>query len=721
MPGYYASVQKLLMRMSAESMREFAQLTTDEARVRYVINLQGRDDILRVTQHFRCKSDQKAQVARERGNALYAAKKFDEALTEYNRAVVSASWPMTSDSSTCTSEAERTPLSSSLSLDQSSDLQRTRPSKLRSSKSEGGDVTTSTQLALALGNRSATLMQMHKFDACAADVDLALATGFPSHLRYKLLDRKGRCLAKSGNAPGAVEALNAAIASLEVTNLKEAERERITNVCLKEIQECHGASGCTEQRPSLVKHNRRKAFEQKSVKFVATPPVLLGTNQALPTAATGILVSHSPTKGRCIMTSEQIKPGDVIISERPFASVLSPRLWSQRCYACMTSLPLNPVACFECSAVRFCTTRCLTDAWHSFHRYECRYLALLTASGTGIMAQLALRTLLVTSHKDLLQYATSSKQTTGSLERVANGFVALTQLLSHSETRDSNELFQFAILAVYLRNVLLHAGFVADLSESASAAAAGVTPQQLSSCVGATLLRVIQVIACNGIEITQLTDGATLNKTNPETVGLALAPTVALLNHSCDPLAEVVFYDDRCVVQAVQPIEAGAEVCIDYGYLFYTTSRSERQSCLKAQYHFDCDCQACAEKWPLKSKLWDGIPPLKCTECGARLKVLKQRNPQATTCSVCAATHNVVAIFDNLRTASETFERAVAYAREFDAFTAVPMLEEHLTMLRAQVALPYKEYTSCVSTLKQCFRLLANKSSALKKRLEVPE
>ena len=718
MPGYYASVQKLLMRMSAESMREFADLTSDDARVRYVIALQDRDDILRVTQHFRCKSDEKAQTARERGNALYAAKKLDEALIEYNRAVTSATWPMTSDSSTCTSEHDRTPLSSSLSLDYSSDSPaRARPAKLRSSKSEGGDVMTSTQLALALGNRSATLMQLQQFDACASDVDLALATGFPAHLRYKLLDRKGRCMMKSGNRRGAVEAFHAAIAALEASHLDATQREKIARLCQAEIERCH-ATSASEHRSALTSQSARKSRDSRSVTFVTSPPTILAESQSLPNAASGVHVSQSTTRGRHVVTSDAIKPGDVIISEKPFASVLSPRLWSQRCYACMTSLPLNPVACFECASVRFCSTRCLTDAWHSFHRYECRYLALLTASGTGIMAQLALRTVLVTSHKELLLHATESEKTASPETVTSRGFGALKHLVTHSDARDSNELFQFAILAVYIRNVLLHAGFVADLSDAAAASAANVSPQQLSSCIGATLLFLIQVIACNGIEITQLSDGVTLNKTNPETVGLALAPTVALLNHACDPLAEVVFFNDRCVVQALQPIAAGEEVCIDYGYLFYTTARSERQACLKAQYHFECDCRACVEKWPLKSKLWDGIPPLKCAQCGARLKVLKQRNPQATSCPVCAATHNIVAIFDRLRSASQTFERAVTYAREFDADTAVPMLQEHVSHLHADVALPYKEYTTCVSNLKQCLRLLGNKSAALEKRLQ---
>ena len=79
----------------------------------------------------------------------------------------------------------------------------------------------------------------------------------------------------------------------------------------------------------------------------------------------------------------------------------------------------------------------------------------------------------------------------------------------------------------------------------------------VGSKVGGTVLRFLQIISCNGVEINEMTIGETLAKSHPDSIGLALYPTVSLLNHACDPVLELVFYRNVCVARAIQNVQAG--------------------------------------------------------------------------------------------------------------------------------------------------------------------
>lgn len=51
----------------------------------------------------------------------------------------------------------------------------------------------------------------------------------------------------------------------------------------------------------------------------------------------------------------------------------------------------NPVNCSLCSAVLFCSDDCATEAWKTYHQFECGHLSILRSLGAD--AQLALRVL----------------------------------------------------------------------------------------------------------------------------------------------------------------------------------------------------------------------------------------------------------------------------------------------------------------------------------------
>jgi hypothetical protein len=292
------------------------------------------------------------------------------------------------------------------------------------------------------------------------------------------------------------------------------------------------------------------------------------------------------------------------------------------------------------------------------------------------------------------------------------GYMGLYNLLTHTGQRSRNDLFQYTILSVYLLEIL-------DLVDFFHSDNPDNSPDpRLRPCIGGIILRFLKIISCNGIELTEMHVGNALQKSNPDTIGLGLFPTVSLLNHSCDPNLELIFYNNTCAVKAIQNIAAGKELCIDYGYLYYITPRKQRQLSLAAQYFFDCHCHACTKDWTVKSNLKSDIPVLKCEKCCSPLLAVflvndnplaEEQDPNQHQCRKCGHVQNPMDVYEKLQKSSVLFERAMDQARRWEMKRALPMLQHHLSLLDKHVCLPWKDYVSCVSTIKQCYRMEGNR------------
>jgi len=278
------------------------------------------------------------------------------------------------------------------------------------------------------------------------------------------------------------------------------------------------------------------------------------------------------------------------------------------------------------------------------------------------------------------------------------GYVSLYGLLSHTESRSPAELFQYTLLAIWLTDILYRTAFARSGSDD---------KEQVM--IGGIVLRFLQIVACNAVEITELQVADTLHRSHPVSIGLALYPTVSLLNHSCDPVLELIFYDDACVVRAVQNTRTGRELFIDYGQVYYVTGRADRRDALSRQYYFDCQCVACSLDWGLKSHLPSGAAALKCVDCGMVLSA-GELSADPVECGRCHREQAGIADrLDMLATSQTAAEKAIVEARKFRVTkSTMSALEEHLTLIDKYIQLPWKDYVVCLSTLKQCYRYLGN-------------
>ena len=72
-------------------------------------------------------------------------------------------------------------------------------------------------------------------------------------------------------------------------------------------------------------------------------------------------------------------------------------------------------------------------------------------------------------------------------------------------------------------------------------------------------------------------------------VGGAVYPTLACVNHSCDPNITLVNFGKKAVALAVRQIKAGAEINDSYGAVYHHMDKAERQQFLqvgKLKSHF---------------------------------------------------------------------------------------------------------------------------------------
>ncbi|KAI7753510.1 hypothetical protein M8C21_031974 [Ambrosia artemisiifolia] len=85
-------------------------------------------------------------------------------------------------------------------------------------------------------------------------------------------------------------------------------------------------------------------------------------------------VSTLPDKGRCLFTTRDFSPGEIILSEEPYVSVPNKSSGESRCDWCFTSS--NIKRCSSCHVVWYCGSRCQKSDW-KLHRLECQLLSQL--------------------------------------------------------------------------------------------------------------------------------------------------------------------------------------------------------------------------------------------------------------------------------------------------------------------------------------------------------
>jgi len=423
--------------------------------------------------------------------------------------------------------------------------------------------------------RSAALFHLRHYTESLRDIELAVEHGYPETTCYKLFERQGSVYQALGNTSEAMASYQKALDNLVTAGLSPKATATWQANIDKQMKNCQKAN---------VK--RAPGIETEGLKM-AVPALTGDPNEKYPSASVAVKVQYDASFGRHTVADRDIKVGDVLMAETPFASVMLPGEYvAKHCYHCFAETEA-PVPCRQCSTWLFCSRECADKAWKQYHWAECSFAELLKPTLCAKIGHLAARLVMRQGIDSFVSYLRSSavRKTKAdecgfSAEGVYDhsSYDSVYHLVTSTRLRSVEDLFEFTILSCVLVKIMVASGFLKEIASS---------PAELE-LIGGAVLRHLQIIQCNAFRIIELTRPTKFDEPKPEPVGVGLYPTVSLINHSCDPNADLNFYDDVVVVRAIRNIAEGEEICISYGPLFYEVKPRFRHSQLKGVYFFNC-------------------------------------------------------------------------------------------------------------------------------------
>ncbi|XP_058807427.1 SET and MYND domain-containing protein 4-like isoform X2 [Phymastichus coffea] len=448
----------------------------------------------------------------------------------------------------------------------------------------------SLELALAYGNRSSVLFHLKFHNECIRDINRALQlSSYPDHFRVNLTRRKAKCLKLLGN-PESEKICEEARSLLESLNLndeaKELLEEKISRVAETTSIHEHELKDC-------------KLKEECSFKF--------DSNKCIPSASDAICIKYTKEFGKHLIADRDIEAGEILIVEKPYASLLHSKNIYSHCSHCFVR-SWDIIPCEYCVYAMYCSENCKNEAWKQYHDIECLvrgYLESLSIQGIGLfslkLAILAVRESgsIKNLKKDLKkvdQYYIMKCLSDGIYR--SDKYKALYNLEGHESVRNRPEILTISLNTAFILHYLFTlTSFFGDNSDA----------DILTLCKNKDVMFFGKLIACHAT-IIQINDHefVEFRDNEYEGIGSVIGPVASLLNHSCNPnINRCTVMKDQTMQQvfyAICPIKQGSQIFDDYGCHFAFHSKTQREDFLK-KYFFKCSCLACVEIWPLFDEL----------------------------------------------------------------------------------------------------------------------
>ncbi|XP_013358912.1 PREDICTED: SET and MYND domain-containing protein 4 isoform X2 [Chinchilla lanigera] len=517
-------------------------------------------------------------------------------------------------------------------------------------------------ISLCYANRSAALFRLGQYETCLNDIIRALTYGYPERLQPKLMLRKAECLVTLGRWKEASQTISDLESNFTAKPTPAASAFQILPknlYCLKmKIQE-------KENFPETFPTALAKDFEGMDLRE---------ENEQISSASSSVCLCTDPLKGRYLIATRDIIPGELLVKEDAFVSVLNPgempplpqgleSRWDTRvtngdlyCHRCLKHT-LATIPCHGCSYAKYCSQECMQQAWELYHSIECSLGGLLLT--LGMFCHVALRSTLLARFEDvdkvvrricdeinnkdigLPESKTPVKTfscSQGKREEIGkivetqipgcnlngkyeNNYNAVFSLLPHTENHSPEHKFLCALSVSALCRQLE----AASLPALTTGLRAAVTPEWCAdlNIWAVAMLRHLLQLQCNAQAITTIQHTASKESIITDSGQVRLAtgifPVVSLLNHSCSPNTSVSFNGTVATVRAAQPIRKGQEILHCYGPHESRMSVAERQQKLRSQYFFDCSCPACHCEEPRTATgpRWEAF---RCNSCRALMQ-----------------------------------------------------------------------------------------------------
>ncbi|NXE87311.1 SMYD4 protein, partial [Menura novaehollandiae] len=582
------------------------------------------------------------------------------------------------------------------------------------SKAASHELPGSPEMSVCFANRSAALFHLGHFEVCLEDIARAESHGYPARLLPKVLLRKAECLLCLGRLQDAQDALGVVESKIAMDGLMTSPAHKTLLKKLSQLKvKLHEKERCPEPAQEA-----RGDIQGKSE--------IWEENDSISGASSSLSLNFDPERGRHLVASQDVVPGQSLLKEEAFVSVLCPEeslplqdgetAWDTRatnadlyCHRCLRQL-LASVPCQGCSYAKYCSQDCANMAWEQYHRTECSLGALLLT--LGVFCHVALRTVLLAGFAEVGRLVESShsgdkdlqnpearckclSEAPGAGTRAIPGcnnsgqyqssYQALFHLLPHTEQHSPEHKFLCTLSVVAMCKQLQAAGLEAAVlnQESPQQCSKPKTSEKASDelspelrTVAEAMLRHVLQLQCNAQAITVMQelgpgDGAVVNK-KPVRLATAFFPVLSLLNHSCCPNTSVSFSGTAATVRASQPIPSGQEVFHCYGPHQCRMRVAERQQLL-SQYFFECRCRACLEELQSGVK---SVVSMRNSFCCPKCRAQMQGEEDVLCCSneACATSASREKLSCRFGDLQQQIKKALNLLREGKADQAIKML-----------------------------------------------
>ncbi|KAI4479584.1 hypothetical protein M0804_010981 [Polistes exclamans] len=573
-------------------------------------------------------------------------------------------------------------------------------------------------LPVMLANRSAALYHLQKYEHALEDIEEALRLNYPKELRYKVEERRARCFLALKNNRKAIECFRLALQLLDDAKLSSDRKNKLgTDIMLMlSLME----KGQQLKEKSKIVPQQIIGNETNVQKII---PKIVKRNPFYPACSKLVEIKNDDDSeiGRHAIATKKILPGEILIIEQPHCALLLEEYRLNHCFFCFSKIIVPiPAACKVCSCVVYCSTRC-RDKDAELHIRECNLLPVLWLSQASITCILALRSLLQRPFKEFVEMRerlTSTKEKREISEKKpykGNDYESFHDLVTHEDQRTSEDIFHRAYIAAWLLRLVKTTTYLPNNDKTPDSFEVKLSDAELF--VGELLLHHLQLLQFNSHEISELSNRKIKSKkkslANAKNlfIGGGVYPTVALLNHSCNPGVVRYFIGTTIIVRAIRTIEEGEEISENYGPIFTTMPESVRKRNLRVQYWFDCKCKACIGHWPLLEEIDPTIFRFKCDSgksCGNVLPISTNTDEFMINCPKCGKNTNILKGLKALQDTDMLFKVASRHLEDGQHNEALETYLKILKLLDETLSLPIRDYHLCQQGTRLCMLALGN-------------
>ncbi|XP_053213760.1 SET and MYND domain-containing protein 4-like [Panonychus citri] len=312
-------------------------------------------------------------------------------------------------------------------------------------------------------------------------------------------------------------------------------------------------------------------------------PTIRVINTKMPAVSIKVTETVDPKRGRGLKTIDKVQFGEILAKESPYAHTLFIDCFGDYCQSCCKPLDGHTIPCPGCSIVQYCSRDCKkADKVH--WKYTCHpQLPHIYDPLIQLMLRIICKSFMpeVRSPLQVKSKSSSSKSQP-----------------STSKTSPNNQGVVIPKLGILIPHIFLH----------------------------------YHRLLVNKIFLVDQMEPITLN-TSPvsvdergEKIGLAIYPTLALINHECVPNVFLFFHGPKAIIRASRTIEPEKELSLCYGPSFASDTYKDRQRKLFDWYYFNCECEVCSTKSTSFQICY------KCPKCSKALVVNEDETNECTNC-----------------------------------------------------------------------------------------